>query len=374
MTNDAKQIDGRSPFDNKIMQKLDTKSRRGKKWPVSVAPMMEWSDRHFRYFMRLITRESLLYTPMVTSGAVIHGERERIIGFSEAEKPLALQLGGDDPAEMAECARIAEDWGYHEVNINVGCPSERVQKGNFGACLMATPDVVAECVAKMRAAVRIPVTVKHRIGIDDLQSYEEMANFVNVVRRSGCDRFIVHARIAWLKGLNPKENRTVPPLRYDDIYRLKEAFPGLTIEINGGIKTIEEISQHLEKTDGVMIGRAAYENPFLFATVDQLFYGSRRPPVTRREIIEAMIAYIEAWREKGTFPNRIIRHMHGLFAFQRGARAWKRYLSENAHKPETTGKILLNAIQAIPDEVLNELPNIDDLSPKAPVLQANFSE
>ncbi len=351
-----------------------TNSRRGKKWPVSVAPMMEWSDRHYRYFMRQITRETLLYTPMVASGAVIHGDRARIIGFSEAEKPVALQLGGDDPAEMAECARIAGDWGYDEVNINVGCPSERVQKGNFGACLMATPEIVAECAAKMRAAVRIPVTVKHRIGIDDMQSYDEMANFVNIVRRSGCDRFIIHARIAWLKGLNPRENRTVPPLRHDDVYRLKQEFPELAIEINGGIKTVEAIARHLEKTDGVMIGRAAYENPFLFATVDQQFYDSRRPPVTRREIIEAMIAYIETWRGKGTFPNRIIRHMHGLFAFQRGARAWKRYLSENAHKPETTGKILLNAIQAIPDEVLDERPDFAILSPETLLQQTGFSE
>ncbi len=331
---------------------------RSRIWPVSIAPMMEWTDRHYRSFMRQITRRTLLYTEMKTTGAVIFGDRERIIGFSDAEKPVALQLGGDDPKEMAQCAKIAEDWGYDEVNINVGCPSNRVQKGNFGACLMAQPEVVANSVTEMRAAVSIPVTVKCRIGIDELQEYEDLARFVEIVAGVGCDRFMVHARIALLQGLNPKENRTVPPLRYHDVYCLKKEFPQLIIEINGGIKTIEDMSRHLQFVDGVMLGRAAYENPFLFATVDQLFYGDERQPPTRREIIERIIPYIEEQRAKDVFPNRIIRHMHGLFAFQPGTRAWKRYLSENAHKPETTGEILRGAIRSIPDDVLDERPEV----------------
>ncbi len=329
---------------------------RGGIWPVSVAPMMEWSDRHYRFLMRQITRHTLLYTEMKTTGAVLHGDREKIVGFSPAEKPLVLQLGGDDPVEMAACAQIAEAWGYDEVNINVGCPSQRVQKGSFGACLMARPEVVAECVDKMRAVVKIPVTVKHRIGIDDLQCYEALANFVRIVASAGCDRFIVHARIALLQGLNPKQNRTVPPLRYEDVYRLKRDFPELIIEINGGIQTLEDMSAHLAHVDGVMVGRAAYQNPFLFATVDPLFYGASRRPPTRREVVEAMIPYIEHWRERGVFPNRIVRHMLGLFSHRRGNKAWKRYLSENAHQPDTTGQILRQAIQDIPDEVLDERP------------------
>ncbi len=342
------------------MNTSETTGRRSKKFPVSIAPMMEWSDRHYRSFMRQLTRRTLLYTEMKTTGAILHGERERIIGFSEWEKPLVLQIGGDDPTEMAECARIAEAWGYDEVNINVGCPSERVQKGNFGACLMSTPEIVAECVAKMRAVVSIPVGVKHRIGIDHHDSYEFMENFAKTVAAAGCDRFTVHARIAWLKGLNPKENREIPPLRYEDVYRLKGAFPELLIEINGGITTHEAIARHLQFVDGVMIGRAAYHNPYLFSVIDQLFYGETTAPKTRREIIESMIPYIEQWREAGLFPNRIIRHMFGLFSHQRGNKAWRRYLSEHAHKPDTTADILRRAIADIPDEVLDERPIISN--------------
>lgn len=325
-------------------------------YPVSVAPMMEWTDRHYRYFMRQITRRSLLYTEMITTGAVIHGDRERIIGFSQEEKPLALQLGGDDPRELAECAQIAEDFGYDEINLNVGCPSDRVQKGNFGACLMATPEVVGEGVAAMQRAVSIPVTVKHRIGIDGLEDYEHLAAFVKTVAGYGCRRFIVHARIALLNGLNPKENRTVPPLRYEDVYRLKQEFPELIIEINGGIKSEAAVAEQLRQVDGVMIGRTAYENPFLFAGFDSLFYGEESPPPTRREIVEAMVPYIEAQQALGVYPNRILRHMHGLFHGRRGTKAWKRYLSENAHKPETTSAILHRAVEDIPDEVLDERP------------------
>ncbi|MCK6623063.1 MAG: tRNA dihydrouridine(20/20a) synthase DusA [Calditrichaceae bacterium] len=333
-------------------------TQRGRLWPVSVAPMMDWTDRHYRYFMRRITRHTLLYTEMKTTGAVLFGERERILGFSPAEKPLALQLGGDDPAELAECAGIAEEMGYDEVNLNVGCPSGRVQRGNFGACLMAEPGLVASCLKAMRGAVSIPVTVKHRIGIDGLEDYEDLKRFVGVVAASGCDRFIVHARIALLQGLNPKENRTVPPLRYEEVYRLKEDFPGLAIEINGGIKSLEETFAHLNRADGVMIGRAAYENPYLFATVDSLFYEDQRQPPTRREIVEAMIPYLEEQIRAGVFPRHVTRHMLGLFHGRPGAGFWKRCLSENAHKPETTAAILLDAAGGIPAEVLDERPEL----------------
>ncbi len=328
------------------------------KRPVSIAPMMEWTDRHYRSFMRQITRHTMLYTEMKTTGAVIHGDHERIIGFSEPEHPLVLQVGGDDPAELAQSAKIAEEWGYDEVNINVGCPSNRVQKGNFGACLMAQPEVVGAGVAAMQEAVKIPVTVKHRIGIDDLERYEDMANFVDIVSRYGCERFIVHSRIALLQGLDPKGNRTIPPLRYEDVYRLKREFPHLIIEINGGIKTIEDMQMHLQHVDGVMLGRAAYENPFLFSAVDATFYNDERQPPSRREIIARTIEYIDKVAEAGVFPNKVIRHMHGLFHFKPGTRAWKRYLSENAYKPGTTGKILWDAVEKIPDEILDERPAI----------------
>ena len=331
--------------------------RRGRIWPVSVAPMMEWTDRHYRFFMRQISRHTLLYTQMKTTGAVLRGNREKVLAFSELEKPLALQLGGDDPVELAESARIAQDMGYDEVNLNIGCPSDRVQSGNFGACLMARPSTVAAGVAAMRRAVSLPVTVKHRIGIDDLQRYEDMAEFVRIVAEAGCDRFTVHSRIAWLKGLSPRENRSVPPLRYEDVYRLKADFPHLIIEINGGINSAAAVMHHLQQVDGVMIGRAAYENPFLFACFDQQFYGAPGPAPTRREVLDAMIPYIERWRrDADVYPNRIIRHMLGLFAHQRGARAWKRYLSENVHLPGTTAAILRDAAAHVPAAILDERP------------------
>ncbi len=322
--------------------------------PVSIAPMMDRTDRHYRYFMRQMTRHTLLYTEMKTTGAVLFGDREKILGYSDIEKPLALQLGGDDPKALAESARIAESMDYDEVNLNVGCPSERVQKGNFGAGLMAHPDVVAECISAMRQAVSIPVTVKHRIGIDGREDYEDLAHFVEVVSRAGCRQFIVHARIAILQGLDPKQNRSIPPLRYDDVYRLKSDFPHLCIIINGGIKTPEEMQEHLTRVDGVMIGRAAYENPFLFAGVDSLFFGDNRPAPTRRQVIEAMAAYIDQQRERGIYPNRITRHLLGLFANRPGARTWKRYLSEHAHLPEASGKILIEATRNIPEDILEE--------------------
>ncbi len=324
---------------------------------MSIAPMMEVTDRHFRYFMRQLTRKTLLYTEMVTTGAILHGNRHKLLDFDPAELPLALQLGGDSPAELEQCARIAEEWGYSEVNLNVGCPSDRVQKGKFGACLMATPEQVAACVEAMREATTLPVTVKHRIGIDELDRYEDLARFVETVAAAGCDRFIVHARIALLQGLNPKGNRTVPPLRYEDVYRLKADFPDLLIEVNGGIRQLSDIRTHLQKVDGVMVGRAAQDNPFLFAAADAVIFGESAPPPTRREVVEIMADYIDRrMAQADDHPNRITRHLLGLFAYRPGARAWKRYLSENAHKPGTTGDVLRKAAQAIPQDVLDASP------------------
>ena len=336
--------------------KRNKQSRRQETCPLSVAPMMDWTDRHYRVFMRGITKRTLLYTEMVTTNAALHGDRERILGFSEVEKPLALQLGGDNPAALAACARLAEAWGYDEVNLNVGCPSDRVQSGNFGACLMAQPERVAACVAAMREAVNLPVTVKHRIGVDELDRYEDMANFVRVVSEAGADRFTVHARKAWLQGLSPKENRTVPPLRYEEVGRLKREFPHLTIEINGGFRDLDAVRAQLGRVDGVMMGRAAYENPFLFATVDRDFYGETAPPPTRREVVEGLLPYLEQELSNGVHLNRVTRHVLGLFAHQPGARAWKRHLSENAHLPGAGVEVVLEAMRRVPDEVLDARP------------------
>jgi tRNA-dihydrouridine synthase A len=313
--------------------------------PLSVAPMMDRTDRHFRYFMRQITRRTLLYTEMVTSAAILHGDRDRLLGFSLAEKPLALQVGGDDPQALAICAQIAEDMGYDEINLNVGCPSDRVQSGRFGACLMAQPMRVADCVAAMRQVARIPVTVKHRIGIDDQDRYEDMAEFVQTVAAAGCQRFSVHARKAWLKGLSPKENRDIPPLRYDDVYRLKQEFPHLAIEINGGIQTIAQAQVHLAQVDAVMIGRAAYDNPYLFATADQVFYGETETVRSRQAVAEAMIPYTDHWVNQGFSPHKITRHLLQLFAGQSGSRLWKRYLTEQSSRSGASAAVIQGALQ-----------------------------
>lgn len=316
--------------------------------PMSVAPMMERTDRHFRYFMRQITHRTLLYTEMITTAAILHGDREKLLDFSPEEKPLALQLGGDNPQDLYTCARIAEDWGYDEVNLNVGCPSDRVQNGNFGACLMARPDLVAKAVEAMQKATHLPITVKHRIGIDDRDRYEDMADFVRIVSEAGCQRFTVHARKAWLKGLSPKENRTIPPLRYEDVHRLKREFPHLAIEINGGIATLEQAREQLQFVDAVMIGRAAYDNPYLFATCDRDFYGEKTPPPARREVVEAMLPYIEYWIAKGLKLNAISRHLLQLFAGQPGTKAWKRHISENAHLPGAGVETIRHALATVP--------------------------
>jgi tRNA-dihydrouridine synthase A len=331
-------------------------ARRGQTWPLSIAPMMDRTDRHYRYFMRQITRHTLLYTEMITTAALLHGDRNKLLGFSAVEKPLALQLGGDDPAHLAMCARLAEDWGYDEVNLNVGCPSDRVQHGHFGACLMAQPTLVARCVAAMRQATTLPVTVKHRIGIDDLDRYEDMAHFVHTVAQAGCDRFIVHARKAVLQGLSPRENRTVPPLRYDDVYRLKADFPTLRIEINGGITTLPQATAHLQHVDGAMLGRAAYDHPYLFAEADVLYFGDTAAPLTRRQVLAAMLAYLERWAAQGLPPYRIVRHLLNLFAYQPAARRWKRALSERTWGVDTAMAALREATGLVPDEVLDAPP------------------
>jgi tRNA-dihydrouridine synthase A len=333
-----------------MMQVNQLKSNNGN--PLSVAPMMDCTDRHFRYFMRQITRRTLLYTEMVTTAAILYGDREKLLGFSALEKPLSLQLGGDNPQQLAECARIAQEMGYDEVNLNVGCPSSRVREGNFGACLMAQPEKVARAVAAMQKVVSLPVTVKHRIGIDDRDRYEDMVNFVRIVAEAGCRRFTVHARKAWLQGLSPKENRTVPPLRYGDVYRLKQEFPHLFIEINGGIKTLDQVKEHLQFVDAVMIGRAASDSPFLFATVDRDIYGETMTPPTRHQVVEAMLPYIDEWLAKGWKLNAISRHLLELFAGQPGTKAWKRHISENAHLSGATSQVLREALAKIPETIL----------------------
>jgi tRNA-dihydrouridine synthase A len=313
-------------------------------YPLSVAPMMDRTDRHFRYFMRQITRHTLLYTEMVTSAAILHGDRDRLLGFSPEEKPLVLQVGGDTPTDLAECARIAEGMGYDEINLNVGCPSDRVQNGNFGACLMAQPQRVADCVEAMRRATSIPVTVKHRIGIDDCDRYEDMVAFVRTVAEAGCQRFTVHARKAWLQGLSPKENRDIPPLRYGDVYQLKQEFPQLWIEINGGITTLEQAQTHLTQVDAVMIGRAAYDHPYEFARADHDFFGDATPVRDRQQVVDAMLPYVARWVAQGVKLNKITRHMLQLFHGQPGSRGWKRYLTEESCHPGAGVEVLQRAI------------------------------
>ena len=314
---------------------------------VSIAPMMDRTDRHYRYFMRQITSQTLLYTEMVTSMAILHGNLEKLLGFDSAEKPLILQVGGDDPQRLARCAQVAAEFGYSGINLNVGCPSDRVKSGNFGACLMAQPERVADCVAAMMSASPLTVSVKHRIGIDELDRYEDMAHFVEIVAATGCQKFSVHARKAWLQGLSPKDNRTVPPLRYGDVYQLKRDFPHLEIEINGGFKTIAQAKAQLDKVDAVMIGRAAYDTPFMFAVADsELFADSSLPP-TREQVARNMVPYISKWTNQGTRLHSITRHMLHLFHGQPGSRAWKRSLTEQASQPGADAQVVLDALAQV---------------------------
>ncbi len=314
---------------------------------ISIAPMMEWTDRHYRFFMRLITKKTLLYTEMITTPAILLGDRDRFLSYSKVELPLAIQLGGDNPDQLAECSVIAENYGYTEVNLNVGCPSDRVQNGNFGACLMAKPELVASCISKMKSRVKIPVTVKHRIGIDTLDKYEDLRNFVKIVSEAGCDKFIVHARIAILKGLSPSENRTIPPLRYEDVFALKKDFPHLNIEINGGIKDPLNSSELFEKTDGIMIGRRAYEDPYIFSGVDRGLFKLNTEIHSRKEILIQMIPYIEEHVKRGGKPNQILRHVLGLFNGVKGARYFRRYLSENMYNMTNIKSLILGSVEEV---------------------------
>lgn len=296
---------------------------------LSVAPMMDWTDRHCRYFLRLFNRHVQLYTEMVTTGALLHADKHRFLRFAEQEHPVILQLGGADPTDLARCSQFAEDYGYDAVNLNVGCPSDRVQKNKIGACLMAEPNLVADCISTMQAAVKIPVTIKHRIGIDDLNSYENLYKFVETVAQTGCQTFIVHARIAILQGLSPKENREIPPLRYQDVYQLKKDFPHLDIQINGGIKTVDDIQQHWQHTDGVMIGREAYHNPYILAQALK-FWGEDTP--TPHQILENFLPFMEQELANGVPLMQMTRHILGLFQGMAGARKWRQHLSTYAHQ------------------------------------------
>lgn len=317
----------------------------------SIAPMMDRTDRHFRYFARLLSRHTLLYTEMLTTAALLRGDRERLLAFDPLEKPLALQLGGSDPVDLAKCTAIAELAGFDEINLNVGCPSERVQNGRFGACLMAEPELVAECVAAMSRSTRLPVTVKTRIGIDERDSYQELLYFVTTVARAGCETFVIHARKAWLQGLSPRENREVPPLRYDLVERLKrDAPPGLEIIVNGGITTLDQVEAHLECFDGVMIGRAAYQNPYLLAEVDRRVFGRAEPVVSRQVCIEALISYLERELAQGTRLPSMLRHVLGLFHGAAGGRRWRRYLSEHGGKAGVVVRSLLEAANRLTEE------------------------
>jgi tRNA-dihydrouridine synthase A len=315
----------------------------------SVAPMMDWTDRHCRVFHRLMTRRARLYTEMLTTGAIIHGDRQRLLGFDASEHPVALQLGGSDPHDLATAAKIGEDFGYDEINLNVGCPSDRVKDGRFGACLMAEPLLVAEGVAAMKRAVRVPVTVKCRIGIDDQDPEIALDTLARGVVAAGADALIVHARKAWLNGLSPKENRDIPPLDYDRVYRLKAAMPDVPIIINGGIASLEEARAHLDRVDGVMLGRAAYQEPWRLLTVDSELFGEAALHATMKDVFEAMMPYIERELAQGTRLHSITRHFVGAFHGVPGARAFRRHLAENGVKPGAGVDVLRDAIARVRD-------------------------
>ncbi|MGK0250036.1 MAG: tRNA-dihydrouridine synthase A [Oleispira sp.] len=332
----------------------------------TTAPMMEWSDSHCRQFWRHLTSDAVLYTEMVTTGAIIYGNnRERFLGYGQEEHPIALQLGGSNAKELAECARYAQEWGYDEVNLNVGCPSDRVQNNMIGACLMGHPQIVADGIKAMQDAVDIDVTVKHRIGIDNQDSYPELVNFVSTVAKTGCKTFIVHARKAILQGLSPKENRDVPPLKYDWVYQLKQDFPDLEILINGGLNNLDQMQQQLNHLDGVMVGREAYHNPYMMAEVDNLFYGRDKAIPSRHQIVENFMPYIEEQLSKDIYLSHITRHILGIFHGQPGARQFRRYISENAHKRGSGIEVLRTALSKVPTEVENEANRLESLARRA---------
>lgn len=306
--------------------------------------MMDWTDRHERAFLRTISRHTLLYTEMVTTGAILHGDRDRFLAFDPMEHPVALQLGGSEPADLAFAAREGAARGYDEINLNLGCPSDRVQRGRFGACLMTEPDLVADCIAAMIGAVAVPVTVKTRIGVDDRDSYDQLTAFVDKVAAAGCRSFTIHARKAWLSGLSPKQNREVPPLRYDVVYDLKRDFPQLEIVLNGGVQTLDQAAAHLERVDGVMIGRAAYQSPYILAEADRRFFAATEAPKDREEIVADFLPYVQRRLAEGVPLKSITRHMLGLFNGLPGARAWRRCLAEEAHKPGAGPEVIEAAL------------------------------
>ena len=316
---------------------------------VSVAPMMDWTDRHCRWFHRQLSSHVLLYTEMVTANAVIHGDRNYLIGFNPAEHPIALQIGGSEPLALAQAAKIGEDFGYDEININIGCPSDRVQSGRFGACLMAEPDLVAQCYSAMSKAVDIPVTVKCRLGIDDQNLNETLPEFIEKVSSAGCEHFIIHARKAWLKGLSPKENRDVPPLNYDLVKAMKAAYPALEIVLNGGLKTLAAAQSESEGLNGVMLGRAAYHSPWILTDIDQLFYGAPVFSASREDITENIIDYVSKIQDTDRSAKAIIRHIMGLYAGQAGARHWRRNLSEGLAARKAPSDIIQSAALTMRD-------------------------
>lgn len=311
--------------------------------------MLDWTDRHERYFLRLMSRHAYLYTEMVTTGALIYGNRNRYLQFNAEEHPVALQLGGSDPKDLTECAKMAQDYGYNEININVGCPSARVQKGAFGACLMAEPQLIAECIDTMSLAVNIPITVKNRIGIDEQNEEQSLRQFIDVVSQSGCNTFIIHARKAWLKGLSPKENRDVPPLNYDLVHQIKREYPQLEIIINGGIKTMESSLEHLQAVDGVMLGREVYHNPYLMMQVDATIYSDEVATQSRKQVLQQYFPYIEQQMGQGVYLKQLSRHLLGLFHGIPGAKAWRRHVSENAYKEGAGIEVLLQAMELVSD-------------------------
>ena len=335
---------------------------------ISIAPMVDVTDRHFRYFCRLLTKKSMLYTEMITSSAIIHGDRKKLLDFDPIEKPIALQIAGCDKREIAEAVKIAEDWDYDEINLNVGCPSDRVSGNQMGAALMAYPELVAEIIQAMKRETKKPVTVKHRIGIDGtnvlpsslprvvLDRYEDLEHFVKVLSQAGVKHFIIHARIAILEGLSPKENREIPPLRYEDVYQIKKSFPELFIEINGGIKTIESIREHLHYVDGVMLGRVAYENPFLLTEVDQFFEEGKINSISRREVIEKLIDYVERFGKDQKKGYNAIKNTLGLFHNKRGSKVWRQLITPPWEEGVYAKDILEKALQLLPEEVLDQRP------------------
>lgn len=315
---------------------------------ISIAPMMDWTDRHDRYFLRLITQKALLYTEMITTGAILRGDSKKYLQFDPTEHPVAVQLGGSVPQALAASAKICEDYGYDEINLNVGCPSDKVQQGKIGACLMAEPELVNDCIDAMQNAVNIPVTVKHRLGIDDFDSYQNLYDFVKTVSQCGCQTFIVHARKAILNGLSPKQNRQIPPLDYQKVYQLKKDFADLNVILNGGVNDLQQVKAHLVNVDGVMIGRQAYQDPFMLAEADKLFYGCHNSQqITRESVVNALIPYLQSELAQGTRLQAMVRHILGLFHAQPNGKLWRRHLSENASKPGAGVEVVLEALELV---------------------------